>query len=163
MTWRRAAGTDVAGIVALTKSNFIADAQTIWAIDEQHGAHALTIDIVNQFFNPNSALIAVWEQAGQLQAYVWAERNQRTVWSSEEMVAVKMIHMDMQLSARVRITRLTEMMELWETWAQAIGVAIVVSSTVRDDQQGFIRLHQRRGYECRGSICYRRLTPLPVV
>lgn len=158
MNWRRAAGTDVEAITQLSRQSFGQDAQTIWNIDEQHFAHALTVEIVNQFFNPTTALVAVNEKQGRLQAYVWAERNQRTVWSNEEMVALKMVHVDMQLSARERRDLIVEMMELWETWARSIGAAIVVSSTMRSDQLGFIRLHQKRGYECRGSICYLRLT-----
>ena len=157
LTWRRATGTDVEGIVALSQQGFAADAQTIWTVDPQHFAHELTVDIVHQFFNPTAALVAVSEQSGQLQAYVWAERNQRTVWSSEEMVAIKIVHVDLGLPIRERIRLIREMMQLWEAWARTIGVNIVVSSTMRGDQPGFIRLHQQQGYECRGSICYLRL------
>lgn len=157
MTWRPATGSDVEAITRLSTDSFAADAQTIWTIDPQHFAHAITVDIVNQFFNPNSALVAVSEQDGQLQAYVWAERNQHTVWSSEEMVAIKIVHVDLGLTARARVRLIQEMMQLWEGWARSIGVNIVVSSTMRGDQPGFIRLHLDRGYECRGSICYLKL------
>lgn len=158
MMWRRAAGTDVTPIMDLTREHFRSEATDIWVIDEQHFARMITVDIVNQFFNPNLALVAVCEEAGRLLAYVWAERNQRTVWSSEEMIAIKIVHIDLTLSARKRLQIIREMMELWEAWAYSIGVNIVCSSTMRGEQDAFLRLHQRRGYDCRGSICYRRLT-----
>lgn len=157
MMWRRAAGTDVTPIMDLTREHFRSEATDIWSIDEQHFARTLTVDIVNQFFNPSSALVAVCEDQNRLLAYVWAERGQRTVWSSEEMIAIKIVHVDLTLSARKRLQIIREMMELWETWAMSIGVNIVCSSTMRGEQDAFLKLHQRRGYLCRGSICYRRL------
>lgn len=160
-TWRPAAGTDVEAIMNLTREYFRREADTIWHIDEQHFASMLTQDIVRQFFNPGTALVAVCEDdCKQLLGYVWAERGQRTVWSSEEMIAIKIVHLRMTLTARERVRIINEMMDIWELWAQSIGVAIVCSSTMRGDQAGFIRLHQRRGYDCRGSICYRRLGQL---
>lgn len=158
MTWRRAAGTDVTPIMDLTREYFRSEATAIWSIDEQHFAHCLTTHIVDQFFNPNSALVAVCEQESKLLAYVWAERNQRTVWSSEEMIAIKIVHLDLTLSARKRLQIIQEMMELWEAWAWSIGVKIVCSSTMRGEQDAFLKMHQRRGYDCRGSICYKRLS-----
>lgn len=158
MTWRRAAGTDVTPIMDLTREYFRSEATAIWQIDEQHFARTLTVDIVNQFFNPGSALVAVCEREGRLLAYVWAERGQQTVWSSEEMVAIKIVHIDLTLSARDRVAIITEMMELWEAWAVSIGVPVVCSSTMRGEQSAFLKMHQRRGYDCRGSICYKRLS-----
>lgn len=157
-TWDRAQGTDVTPIMDLTREYFQGEATDIWSIDEQHFARSITVDIVNQFFNPGSAFVAVAKNdQGQLQGYVWAERGIRTVWSSEEMIAIKIVHMDMRLSTRDRVRMVKEMIEIWEMWARSIGVNIVCSSTMRGDQAGFIRLHQQAGYDCRGSICYKRL------
>jgi hypothetical protein len=157
--WRPAAGTDVEAIMAMSRQHFRDEATAIWHIDEQHFASMLTQDIVRQFFNPGTALVAVCEDADhKFLGWVWAERGQRTVWSTEEMVAIKIVHVNMNLATRQRVRIITEMMEIWELWAQSIGVDIVCSSTMRGDQDGFVRLHQRRGYDCRGSICYRRLT-----
>jgi len=158
-SWRRAVGTDVTPIMDLTREYFRDEATDIWSIDEQWFGRCLTVDIVNQFFNPGSAMVAVAEtDQGRILGYVWVERGIKTVWSSEEMIAVKIVHIDLTLSTRDRIRLIQEMMELWETWARSIGVDIICSSTMRGDQSAFVRLHQRRGYECRGSICYKRLT-----
>lgn len=158
-TWDRAAGTDVTDIMDLTRQYFKTEATDIWTIDEQHFARNITVDIVNQFFNPGSAMVAVAKDNNTkaLVGYVWAERGIKTVWSTEEMIAIKIVHVDMSLSARERVRMVKEMIAIWELWAQSIGVPIVCSSTMRGDQVGFVRLHQQAGYDCRGSICYRRL------
>jgi hypothetical protein len=158
-TWNRAQGPDVTDIMDLTREHFRSEATEIWQIDEQHFARSITVDIVNQFFNPGSTFVAVArDDSNTLVGYVWAERGIKTVWSSEEMIAIKIVHMDMSLTARQRVRMVREMIAIWELWAQSIGVDIVCSSTMRGDQAGFLRLHQQAGYDCRGSICYRRLT-----
>ena len=162
-TWRRAQGTDVTPIMDLTREHFASEAHDIWTIDEAWFGRCLTVDIVYQFFNPGSAMVAVAESfQGPVLAYTWAERGIKTVWSSDEMVAVKIVHMDMTVSARHRLVMLGEIMDLWELWARSIGVNIICSSTMRGEQSAFLRLHQRRGYQCRGSICYLRLHHQPL-
>ena len=161
-TWDRAAGTDVVPIMDLTREYFRCEATDIWTIDEQWFGSNLTTDIVRQFFNPGTALVAVARAEDQrLLAYVWAERGVKTPWSSEEMIAIKIVHIDLSLSARDRVRLVNEMIDIWELWAHSIGVKIVCSSTMRGQQDGFLRIHQRRGYDCRGSICYRRLSEQP--
>lgn len=160
-TWDRAAGTDVSDIMNLTREHFRCETSDIWVIDEQHFACSITMDIVKQFFNPGSAFVAVARnESGRLIGYVWAERGIKTVWSSEEMIAIKIVHIDLTQPARDRVRMVKEMIEIWELWAQSIGVPIVCSSTMRGDQAGFIRLHQQAGYDCRGSTFYRRVIPL---
>lgn len=158
-SWDRAAGTDVSPLMDISRSWFSDEANSIWTIDELWFAQNLTTDIVRQFFNPGSALVAVARGDHGILGYVWAERGVKTVWSSEEMVAIKIVHVDMSMPARDRVRMILEMIDIWELWAASIGVPVVCSTTMRGDQAGFIRLHQRRGYECRGSVCYRRVIP----
>lgn len=160
-TWDRALGTDVVPIMDLTREWFRSEATDIWQIDEAWFGLNITQDIARQFWNPGSAFVAVARANDQLLGYVWAERGQKTVWSSEEMVAIKIVHINLDLAARDRVRMVNEMIDIWEIWAQSIGVPVVCSSTMRGDQSGFLRLHQRRGYDCRGSICYRRVIAMP--
>lgn len=157
-TWDRALGTDVVPIMDLTRHWFRSEATAIWTIDEAWFGLNITADIAKQFWNPGSCFVAVARGDDQrLLGYVWAERGVKTVWSSEEMIAIKIVHIDLSLSARDRVRMVNEMIDIWELWAQSIDVPIVCSSTMRGEQDGFLRIHQRRGYDCRGSICYRRL------
>lgn len=158
--WRPAQGTDITAMVDLTQHDFEREAENIWRTDRMHYTHNLTRAVVDQFFSPSMAM--VWLAVGEqnlIRGYVWAERGQKTVWSPEEMVAIKIVHVDLALSARQRVTLCDEMITLWERWAQRIGVDLIASTSMREQQEGFMRLHQRRGYQRRGSICYRRLSP----
>lgn len=155
--WRKAAGTDVTPIMDLTREYYRAEATDLWCIDEQWFGMQVTTDIVRQFFNPGAALVLVWDGPGGIEGTLWAERGQRVPWSSEEMVVIKLLHLREDLSPRHRRDQIISAMHLWELWARSIGAAVVCSSTMRGEQSGFLKLHQRRGYQCRGSICYRRV------
>ena len=161
MTWTRATWRDVPDLVNLTQAQFELEADTIFRTDPIVYAHNLTRAVVDQLYDPASAFLWVSRGAGGgVEAYVWAERGQRAVWSRDEMVAIKIVHVDMTLPIRQRVRLCAEMISLWENWTASIGVPIVCSTTMRGDQEGFLKLHERRGYDRRGSICYRRLVPL---
>jgi hypothetical protein len=157
-TWTRAAGTDVVEIGNIARAHFRTEIEDIFALDEVAFNRNLTLDIVRQFYNPGMALVTVArDNTGQMLAYTWCERGQRAVWSDEEMICVKMVHLDLALSTRDRVRLIEEMMDQWELWAQYCAIDIICSTTMRHAQDGFLRLHARRGYSVRGSICYKRL------
>lgn len=155
--WRRAVGTDVPNLVSLTQTYFESEADAIFRTDPIVYGHNVTLAVVNQFYDPASSFLWLNEREGRLLGYVWAERGQRAVWSRDEMVAIKIVHVDMRLSVRERLRLCDDMITLWENWARSIDVPIVCSTTMRGDQAGFLRLHERRGYDVRGSIAYRRV------
>ncbi len=49
------------------------------------------------------------------------------------------------------------MFTLWENFARLAGTPIVCSTTMRRDQDGFLKLHAKNGYDVRGSYAYKRL------
>ena len=157
-TWTRAVGTDVTEIGDIARTHFKGEIDHVFCLDEIAFNRNLTTDIVKQFYNPGMALVTVARDSNnRLLGYTWAERGQRAVWSDEEMICVKMVHVDLDLSSRDRIRLIQEMMEQWEVWAAYCGVDIICSTTMRYDQAGFLKLHARNGYSVRGSICYKRL------
>ena len=157
-TWSRAVGPDIADIHQLSNQWFAQDNTGLFSIDHQTFDHNLTLAIVNQFYQPLSELLLVArDESGQLVAYTWAGRGERVLWSQEEMVAVKMVHVDLSLGARQRVRLIQDMMGYWEDWARACGVNVICSTTMREDQAGFLKLHAKNGYVVRGSISYRRL------
>ncbi|CAB4165958.1 hypothetical protein UFOVP849_7 [uncultured Caudovirales phage] len=157
-TWCRAAGTDVTDIGNIARAHFRSEITDIWALDEVAFNRNLTLDIVRQFYNPGMALVTVArDPAGQILGYTWCERGQRAVWSDEEMICVKMVHVDLDLSSRDRVRLIQEMMEQWELWAVYCNIDIICSTTMRHHQDAFLKLHARNGYSVRGSICYKRI------
>lgn len=150
-------GWDVDALVHLTQQHFEREADTIFQTDPLVLAHNLTRSVIDQFFDPASAFLWQARTDHAPIGYVWAERGQRAVWSRDEMVAVKIVHLDLDLPARTRVRLCGEMITLWENWAASIGVPVICSTTMRGDQEAFLRLHERRGYQRRGSICYKRI------
>lgn len=157
-TWQPAAGTDVPLIVRMAQDHFEQEIDRIFTPDPIAYSRNITLAVVQQFYAPLTQLISVAKtQQNQLIAYTWAERNQRAPWSDDEMTVVKMAHVDLGLSARTRIQLVMDMIDMWEAWSLMCGVHVVCSTTMRGDQAAFLRLHQRRGYDVRGSYCYKRI------
>lgn len=157
-TWAPAAGPDVANIVKMAQDYFESEIDQIFTPDPIAYSRNVMVAVVQQFYAPLTQLVSVAKtQQNDLIAYTWAERNQRAPWSDDEMTVVKMAHVDMTLGARDRIRLVNDMIDMWEAWSLLCGVHVVCSTTMRGDQAAFLRLHQRRGYDIRGSYCYKRI------
>ena len=157
-TWINATGEDIADIVSMAQTHFEIEADTVFCTDPIEYARNVALAVVTQFYNPYSELVMVARQQGKIIAYMWARRGERALWSSEEMVAIRIAHMDLNLSVRQRVQLVKEMIELWENWARHCGIEIICSTTMRRSQDGFLRIHEKLGYDVRGSIAYKRLT-----
>jgi hypothetical protein len=158
--WRPAAGPDTEAITEMAQGYFGTETDQIFENDPIEYSRNVLLATVNQFYNPKKELISVARhtETDQLLAYTWAMRGQYAPWSSEEMVAIRIAHVNMKLSARGRIHLLAQMIRMWEVWARACEIRIICSSSVRGDQAGFMHLHERAGYSVRGSIAYKRLS-----
>lgn len=155
--WTPAVGTDVIAIKDMAESMFQTEINGIWIADPVAYMRNITQAIVNQYYSPGSELILVAKVDESIIGYVWVKRNQRSPWSDEETAVVQMVHVDLNLSARQRVRLIAEMIQHWETWAQKNGIPVVCSTTMRGDQTGFLKLHERCGYDVRGSYAYKRL------
>lgn len=157
-TWTRATGADITPIMLLAKHHFEAEADSVFSIDELEYSRNVGVAVVNQFYNPFSELLMVAKADHEIIAYCWARRGERAAWSTDEMVAIRIAHVNMTLPIRHRVQLVQQMIELWELWARACGIAVICSTTMRKSQDGFLKIHERMGYDVRGSIAYRRLT-----
>ena len=156
--WRPAHGQDVPDIVRMAQDHFESEIDQIFQPDPIAYSRNITLAVVQQFYAPLTQLISVARTPhDQLVAYTWAERNQRAPWSDDEMTVIKMAHVDLALPPRLRVRLVTDMIDIWETWARAAGVGIICSTTMRGDQAAFLRIHSRRGYDVRGSYAYKKL------
>jgi hypothetical protein len=156
--WQRAQGQDVPDIVAMAQDHFETEADTIWATDPHIYAYNVAMTVVSQMYNPwGGLLMAARDANNKLIAYMWAARGERAVWSADEMVTIRIAHVDLSLPLKTRIRLIQDMIAQWEAWAVSIGVPVICSTTMRGDQTGFLRIHQRAGYSIRGSIAYKRL------
>lgn len=156
-TWTQASGHDVSDIVAIARSHFETEIDQLFVPEPVVYSRNITLAIVNQFFVPGSEMFLVCRNsAGVLIGYVWAHRT-TAPWSDDAMCAVRMVHMDLTLSARDRVEMIKQMIMHWELWCVEHSIPVVCSTTMRGDQGGFMRIHQRMGYDVRGSYAYKRI------
>jgi hypothetical protein len=159
--WRPATGNDVSNIVKMAQDHFQQEIDLIFTPDPVAYSRNITLAVVNQFYLPTTELLSVaTSDSGELLAYTWAKANDRAAWSDDRMVVIRMAHVQLDLSARIRIQLITDMMDLWERFAQYSQTPIICSTTMRRDQQTFLKLHERHGYDVRGSYAYKRLNPM---
>lgn len=158
--WRPATGSDVCQIVDIAIAHFQREIDHIFTPDPVAYSRNLTLAVVNSFYLPTTEMLWICEQNSQIIAYVWAHRS-TAPWSDEAMCAVRMVHIDMSLPARDRVRLVGEMIGLWESWAEKNSIPVICSTTMRGDQQGFLKIHQRCGYDVRGSFAYKRLSTTP--
>jgi len=160
--WRPPTGADTQDIVDLALVCFGAETDGFFQNDPQEYGRNITHAIVNQFYNPQAELLQVAYNGDMLMGYTWAKRFEYAPWSREEMVAVKMAHVRLDMTARERVTLLAQQIQMWEIWAKACKVNIIFSSTIRESQDPFLRLHEQAGYAVRGSCAYKRLNQVTI-
>jgi hypothetical protein len=143
----------------MAQTHFENEIDLIFTPDPVAYARNLTLATVQQFYNPAAELLKVAkeQETGAILAYTWAISGEKTPWSDDAMIFAKMAHVDMALPVRQRLRLVTGMILLWETWARSIHTPIVCSTTMRRDQEGFLNIHRKLGYDVRGSYCYKRL------
>jgi hypothetical protein len=157
-TWRPANGLDVKQIVDMAVEHFLIETDNIFTPEPVIYQRNLTLAVINQFYGPLSQLVSVCvDENNTLLAYTWATRDERAIWSDDEMVTVRIAHLDLRLPARLRVQLIKDMLILWEDWAHMCGVMVVCSSTMRREQDAFLKLHERNGYILRGSYAYKKL------
>ena len=165
--WRPAGSEDIARIVAMAEQHFQNEIDTIFKPQPIVYSRHITFAVVNQYYNPRAELLSVAvDESNTMIAYTWAKSGEYAAWSDNEMISVRMAHVSLDLSARLRIRLVQDMLNLWEGWARIIKVPIICSTTMRNDQQAFLKLHAKAGYDIRGSYAYKKLsteqTGLPI-
>jgi len=154
-----ATGNDVAEIVQMAENHFQTEIDTVFKPDTVAYSRNITFAIVNQFYLPGSELLYIArDTSGKLLAYTWAKSNERAAWSDDNMIVIRMAHVDLSLSARDRLRIISDMMTIWEQFARSTNTSIICSTTMRKDQDAFLRLHARNGYDVRGSYAYKKLS-----
>lgn len=158
-TWRPATGLDVPHIVKMAVDHFQTEIDTIFKPDPVAYSRNITFAVVNQFYCPTTELLSVaTDSENNIVAYTWAKTGERAPWSDDEMVIVKMAHLSLNLSSRDRVNLVKDMLRLWEAFATLAQVSVICSTTMRRDQSTFLKLHERHGYDVRGSYAYKKIS-----
>ena len=156
-TWTYAQIPDVDNLVKLSVK-YQYEVDPIFNIDLNVFAHNLVLGIVNQFYTGHSDIVVVARDVNQnILAYTWAKHDGVNIWSREPLINIRMAHVDPNLNIRHRILLLKDMLEIWERYAQITNTPIIASSSIRENQTAFMRLHEQAGYIVRGGSAYKRI------
>lgn len=157
-TWQPATLADITDIVNMAEQHFQREIDTVFTPEPMAYSRNLAYAVFNQSYYPGTELLSIARMPDQtLVAYNWARAHDRAWWSDDTMISVRMVHVDMKASTRLRIQLVKDMMQQWERMAHYSRCPIICSTTMRHDQDGFLKLHERAGYSVRGSFAYKRI------
>jgi len=156
-TWRLANLTDIDRIVAISQQPLWDEVVAISRFDTDLFAKNLSLGIVRQAFNQFDEQIIVAEENDQLIAWAWLVRGSYTTYSRDEMADGRFSHVAVDLPIRKKITLLAQIIQQWVLWATMCGIPVIHSSTMRIEQQAFLRLHEQAGFIIRGISAFYRI------
>jgi hypothetical protein len=157
MKWRRATALDVPQMVALSDQNYSEEFEhTIFTKNLTRLHYHLHQAVLTQTYSPTQTCVLVAGNT-EISAWSWLERGKFTPYSDDEMAVAEIIHMELDLSTRKRIDLIRELLLMWEIFCIECKIPVLVSTSIRADQSAFMRLHQRVGFQVRGSMAYKKL------
>lgn len=157
--WLPATFTDIQEIVSMAQSHFQHEVDGIFTQDPVYFEYNLTQAILTQNYFPNAHLIMVArnKQNNNLMAWTYLGRHGSVAYAKEEIAEARFIHTDLSLPVKTRIKLIAQTLHIWIAYCHHYQIPVLVSTTIRTDQQAFMKLHQRLGFLIRGSIAYRRI------
>jgi hypothetical protein len=147
---------DVDDIVEMADSVFGHEADGILTRDRNVFRKNVTIATTVQLFDKGKEFIAVCRDDDKLLGYCWFDRGGYTTYSNEEISNAKFHHVDLTLSPRLRMKLINEMIDQHILWAHTWGIPVVCSTSIREQHDGFMRIHQKRGFTVNGSYAWIR-------
>ena len=159
--WSLAQTEDIPDMWCMVQAYFNQEMTDVITIHEDLYRYNLDVTVTQQRHDRSLAQLIVCrdQHTHKLMAYNWIKRGATTPYSRDELAEAQIAHIDLSLPARTRIQLMNQTLWYWETWAQGAGVPVVVSTTIRADNAGYFRLHERAGYTIRAGIAYKRVIP----
>ena len=159
-TWKLADLSDVTGIVTLAQRHFENEITEVFEPNPQLFAKHVSVAIVEQSYDPRrlQLIVAVDRTTHQIIAYAWLTRGIYMTYATDEVAEASFAHIRMDLPLRTRLTIMAQILQQWEMWCHICGIPVIVSTTIREDQSGFLRLHEQADYRIRGSFAFKRIT-----
>lgn len=144
----------VTAVTEFMSLNYEHEMAGLLEIDKRRHYFYLTQDAFAQHASPSSCLLMAKIIDGAIVGVLWVSRNEYATYSNTEMASIRFIHILPTLSARQKITLVREALMLSALWSAMCNIKVLVSSTITNTQQAFLKIHDRMGFILRGSICY---------
>ena len=147
---------DVDDIVEMADSVFGAEADGILTRSRDVFRHRVTMAATEQLFNKGREFLAVCRDQDKLLGYCWFDRGGYATYSNEEISNAKFHHVDLSLPAKTRVRLINEMIDQHILWAHSWGIPVICSTSIRAEHNGFMRIHEKRGFTVNGSYAWIR-------
>ena len=165
---------DVEAIVELADTNFGWEVEGVINRSRDVFRHRVTVAATEQVFNKHREFLAVYKELGdpvwksydgfvdvrrgeeRLLGFCWFDRGGYTTYSNEEISNAKFHSVDLSLPAKQRVRLVHEMIDQHILWAHMCGIPIICSTSIREDQDAFMRIHAKRGFLVNGSYAWIR-------
>ena len=147
---------DVEDIVELADSVFGVEADGILTRSRDVFRHRVTMAATEQLFNKGREFLAVCRDQDKLLGYCWFDRGGYATYSNEEISNAKFHHVDLSLPTKTRVRLINEMIDQHILWAHSWGIPVICSTSIRAEHNGFMRIHEKRGFTVNGSYAWIR-------
>lgn len=157
--WGLAEVKDISNIIVMARAHFQREIDGLLTPDELFYAYNLDKALTNQRHNlaVEQVITAKDKATDKLLAYAWIGRGSKAPYSQDELAEAKILHIDLNATARQRISIIVQTLSHWTNWAKACAIPVLVSTSIREDQSAFMNIHKELGFSVRGSIAYKRL------
>lgn len=169
---------DVDDIVELADSIYGVEADAILTRDRGIFRKNVTIAATVQLFDKGREFLAVCRneqdyekvvvdgfvdhicKEPKLLGYCWFDRGGYTTYAHEEISNAKFHHVDLGLSPRMRVKLINQMIDQHILWASTWGIPVICSTSIRGEHDGFMKIHQKRGFVVNGSYAWGKTAEL---
>ena len=158
--WSKATAADVPAIVELVDTNYSQEIdEVIFKKNPTRLHYHLQRAILDQTYgiSTNFITIARDQTDNTLRAWAWLTRGKYMPYADEEMAVAEFAHVALDQSPRARVRLLAQTLEQWIAWSELNKIPVLCSTSIREDQRAFMRLHEQFGFVVRGSYAYRKI------
>jgi hypothetical protein len=157
--WSKATPADVEAMVTLANTLYSPEVNQFFTPNPTRYSYHLHKAILDQTFNPGQQYLAVARDKAthQLLAYNWCERGKYTPYADEEMAVAEILHIDLAVPVRQRVQLVGQCFDQWIIWCELNRIPVLCSTSIREDQAAFMRLHSVYGFKSRGSFAYKEI------
>lgn len=157
--WRPAVGDDINSIVSISYNNHKDELNELFTVDPVLYSKYITHAVIDQIYEPKTTLLSVAvDSNNDILGYTWAHVSNRNYWSTDPLLVCDMAQVNLTLPIRLRIKLIKDIFNLWDEYAKLVGVKLICSNSILDNQSAFLELHRRHGFTVKGSYAYKKVS-----
>lgn len=157
--WQLGEIWDIDDIMTLVKQSYVIEIDPIFKFNERCFATNIAKAMLDQRYSANKCQIIVARNRAdnKLMGWAWLNRGYFPPYTTDEVAEAAFAQMDLALSTRHRVTIMAQIIMQWELWCKINAIPVLISTSIREDQKGFVNLHRVAGFRIRGSFAFKRL------